>query len=76
MRPNDLELAQTTEAPEQEPLVVNGVVFGPFGEVRSKRKTGGPVYLVTQLRWRKRIRPPSGCLKDDRVRRYISDSQS
>jgi len=32
MRPNELWTCQTTESPGQKPLVVNGVVVGPFEE--------------------------------------------
>ena len=32
MRPNELWTAQTTEPPWHKPMVVNGVVVGPFEE--------------------------------------------
>ena len=31
---------------------------------------------MTYLRWRVRIRPPSGSLRGDRARRYVGDSQA
>ena len=66
-----MRLTQTTEPTGQKPLLVNGVVVGPFEE---KEETTGIASDVVKVKGEDPATP--GCLGEDRLRRHVSDSQS